>query len=217
MSEKERKDEIEEYEGAVEVEEGEPDREQRVVRYGGLYYDIKRNFKPLMLAIGVALAICLSFYYKLDYLLYFGVIATPTGILSYIVFRRLLRADYVIVLECNVERKTVTPYFIPRNIFYEFEVEGMEITFSDYFGTLVIIAEDVDLERKKIKCAWIHGLDSMSYMMTYKTFNICRAELKRVLEELAKYKMTLPVLVKKELLKLTPSLDELKREVEEKE
>jgi len=71
----------------------------------------------------------------------------------------------------DLEKRTAKFAKIPWPIWREFEKQGEVVaSFSDTKGDPVYFAEELDIDNKRVRFAWVHSLSAIEYVMSAHTF-----------------------------------------------
>lgn len=173
--------------------------EERIeVKYGGLYHDIKRNFRLIALALLVLIVGIISFVYRVNAIGWFALMLFFSLAPSYFMWARLLKPEGSIFLEVNIRKRLVEPVLIPRELWRreKWKVDKANIGFSDSEGVEVFFAREVDEEKRVVRTTWLHSLSDLEFAERAEAWNELVKKTEDLIENSLRYKLALLVLSK---------------------
>ena len=151
---------------------------------GGIKWVLK--WIAILFALGLDLA---GLYYigQAYSLAGFFVWIVPSTIMIYL----LIRVAGPKVVAVDLEKRTAKFAKIPWPIWREFSKEGEVVaSFSDDKGDPVYFAEELDLDAKRVKFAWVHSLSAIEYVMSASAFLKLREDFRDKVLRLAELELT---------------------------
>ncbi len=190
------------------------------VRYGGLYYDIKRSLKYIALGILALIVAGVSFALKLDLLGWFILAFIITAPIAAIVWLKVLKVPYTTILEVDVSKRLIHPYVVPvGHLGRRIELKkGANIAFMDKNGFNVVVADKVEFEKDRVivETAETHTLTDFQFIKNAKAWKWLKGELHRALDRIAVLERAASIKAKKYAVDLvTKPLDEAMKILEE--
>lgn len=179
----------------------EKPRTREVTVFGQWFYTIRENLKVIFGVFLGILALIGAIIFDMSLLAMGLGFSIPTFIVWFIYHWRNFDVPRTAVLDLSLSKGEVGTWLIPQKMMAEFDIEGnkQENYFRDQFSTPVLLAENVDLEDKKIEAAWAHDVSVWNLAQDEHALDVAKEKTMKYLQENAEFRNLMDLIIEMRL------------------
>lgn len=125
-------------------------------RFGGVFYVVWENWRKFARGLFGLFLLVLAIIYQQLIFVYSVLVFGGANIFGYLFWDSIITVPSTAVMEVSNKDREIDLWLIPDAMLPEFDIRGLGQTYTDQFKTDVIVADEVDMKEREIKCAYSH-------------------------------------------------------------